>query len=264
MLTGHYVPSTQGNLFVVQFGKNEVETAVLCLPSIFEELNLSRAVVAKQAQYFANHGLPCFVMDYYGTGDSEGEIENATCDIWLDNILTIGHWLHQRGVKKIILWGIRFGALLILHHQSLLHQALSISQQLFWKPVTNGKKFAIQFIRIKQAHEIMNNGQNKVNWYQHIMIGNATEVGGYELTATFLSSMETLNISQSFQPLSTINWLDLSASKATLEYTNLSKQWQKNKVLWQAVDCPAFWQKPWTFTLPELYKKSFVAIKDTV
>ncbi|MCW9008169.1 MAG: hypothetical protein OQK02_09550, partial [Marinobacter sp.] len=70
MLTGHFISSEQGNIFLTQFGEILGNTAILCLPSITEEMNLARAVVAKQAQGFATQGVPCFVLDYYGTGDS--------------------------------------------------------------------------------------------------------------------------------------------------------------------------------------------------
>ena len=61
MLAGHFIDSPQGQLFITQFGEVVGDTAVLCLPSITEEMNLARAVVAKQAQCFATDRLNSFI-----------------------------------------------------------------------------------------------------------------------------------------------------------------------------------------------------------
>ena len=253
MLTGHFIPSNQGKLFITQFGGWASDTAILCLPSITEELNLSRAVIAKQAQAFANKGCPCFVLDYFGTGDSEGEFEQANCDIWLDNILTTGNWLQQQGVKKIILWGIRFGALLILAHQRKLHESLPIKQQLLWKPVTNGKQFAGQFLRIKQTSDMMKKSAEKVNWRQHILDGHDTEVAGYLVTAEMLVSMETLKVENEIQPISHIDWFELAANEPTPLTKKLTNNCPDNKITVHCFESPPFWQVPEIFTLPALY-----------
>lgn len=257
MLSGHFISSEQGNIFITQFGEIAGDTAILCLPSITEEMNLARAVVAKQAQDFANKGVPCFVLDYCGTGDSEGEFEQATTDLWLEDMLAAGEYLQQKGIAKIILWGIRFGALLVLSHQEKLHQQLPIIRQVLWKPVTHGKLFAGQFLRIKQANAMMNkaSGQGegeKINWREHILEGNDVEVSGYLLTKTMLQSMESLQISKDFQPLSPLDWFELAAKEPTPLTKRLSAPWDDAIANVHCFDCPPFWQVPEVFSLPDL------------
>jgi len=251
MISGHFIPSEHGKLFITQFGQLGSDTAILCLPSIAEELNLSRAVVAKQAQHFASNNIPCYVLDYFGTGDSEGEFEQASCDIWLENILTVAQWLKQKGVSKIILWGVRFGALFILSYQKKLHELLPITQQILWKPVSNGKLFSGQFLRIKQANSMISGGEN-INWRNHILAGNDTEVAGYLMTKPMLESMELLQISADFQPLSKLHWFELAAKEVTPLTKRLSSSWPENSAQIYCVDCPPFWQVPEIFSLPQL------------
>lgn len=257
MLLGHFINSPQGRIFITQFGEIAGDTAILCLPSITEEMNLARAVVAKQAQCFAKANLPCFILDYYGTGDSEGDFEQANSDIWLENILAAGEFIQQQGISKIILWGVRIGALLILNHQEKLHQKLPISQQLLWKPVINGKLFVAQFLRIKQANVMMNNpsaniNEEKVNWREHIIADNEVEVAGYLLTKTMLQSLELLQVSDDFQPLSTLHWFELSAKELTPSTKKLTGKWKTDIASIHCLDCPPFWQVPEVFSLPEL------------
>ncbi len=245
MLTGHFISSPQGKLFITQFGEVTGDTAILCLPSITEEMNLARAVIAKQAQGFAAKGVPCFVLDYYGTGDSEGEFENANAEIWLENLIAAGEFIQQQGITKIILWGIRFGALLVLSHQEILHQHLPIIKQVLWKPVTNGKLFAGQFLRIKQANAMMNKDSStelgeKINWREHILAGNNVEVAGYLLSKAMLQSMESLQISKDFQPLSPLDWFELAAKEPTPLTKRLSAPWGEDVAKVHCFDCPPF------------------------
>lgn len=257
MLSGHFITSPLGQLFVTQFGEITGDTAILCLPSIVEEMNLSRAVVAKQAQRFSQQGLPCFILDYFGTGDSEGEFEQANADIWLENIFVLGAYMQQQGISKIILWGIRFGALLALTHQEELHQKLPIIKQLLWKPVTNGKLFVGQFLRIKQTNAMMTSSSSnkvgeKINWREHVLADNNVEVAGYLLTKSMLQSIELLQISKGLQPLSKLHWFDLAAREPTPLTDRFTALWNDTVVKVHCLDCPPFWQVPEVFYLPEL------------
>jgi exosortase A-associated hydrolase 2 len=253
MLTGHFIPCLQDKLFITQFGDFSCDSAILCLPSITEELNLCRAVVAKQAQQFAACGLPCFVLDYYGCGDSEGEFEQACCERWLDNIITTGLWLKGLGFNKIILWGIRFGALLILANQQKIHQKLPVIKQILWKPVISGRQFSGQFLRIKQANALFEHTGKKSakrDWRQHILGGNDVEVAGYNLTGKMLRSWELLQVCAT-PPLSPLLWLELAANKIPAVVQRLSQDWPDETCM-TSVDCRAFWQIPEIFSVPEL------------
>ena len=255
MLSGHFISSELGKVFITQFGKIESDTAILCLPSITEEMNLSRAVVAKQAQHFAKNGTPCYILDYYGTGDSEGEFEEATCEHWLADILVAGQWLKKQGISKIILWGIRFGGLLMLSHQEKLHQQLPIVKQVLWKPVTNGKQFVGQFLRIKQANAMMNNQAEKINWREHILSGNETEVAGYVLNSIMLNSMEQLTIAKDIMPLSPVDWFELAAKEPTPLTKRLTGAWPESRINIHSVNCSAFWQIPEIFSLEHYFPR---------
>lgn len=257
MLAGHFIDSKKGRLFITQFGKVIGDTAILCLPSITEEMNLARAVIAKQAQYFANKGMPCFILDYYGTGDSEGEFEEADTDLWLENIIDAGHFLKELGVSNIILWGVRFGALLALSYQKRIHQELPVSQQFFWKPVTSGKIFSGQFLRIKYANAMVNNSSEKINWREYILAGNDVEVAGYVITEKMLKSIESLQVDKNLQILSSANWFELGVKEVTPLIKRLSSTWNEDIITIHSHDCPHFWQVPEIFSLPELESLTF-------
>ena len=250
---GHFIPSNKGNVSLTQFGELNKMT-ILCLPSITEELNLARAVVAKQAQHFAAHQIPVVTLDYAGTGDSQGEFEEVTPEDWIEDILVAGRWLLDHGVEKIVIWGVRFGSLLTICHQQRLLDELPIVAQIHWKPVTNGKMFANQFIRIKQANRMMNaDDQQKVNWREHILAGNPTEIAGYSMTAEMLTGIDQLKVPTDFIPQAPFLWLDLGSTTATPAVTRFTNSWSEDDVKLVCQEAPAFWQVPEVFDLPELY-----------
>ena len=250
-LSGHFIPSSKGRIFVSQFGELNGDTAVMCLPSIVEELNLSRAVLAKQCQIYAERGIDSFIMDYFGTGDSEGEFEQATLQGWFEDIINVGQWLVARGYKKLILLGVRVGALLAATLQEKLHKQLPIVAQILWKPVTSGKIFVSQLIRIKTANQMMNNRAGNVNWRKEILAGNDTEVAGYKLTSEFIRGIEALAIATDTDWQSSVDWVELATESLTPATKRLT---QDNKIIsTHILNVPPFWQVPEIFDLPELH-----------
>jgi exosortase A-associated hydrolase 2 len=259
-LEGHFLPCEQGNIFITQFSVMLGDTAILCLPPLFEELNLSRAVIAKQAQRFSAHNLPCFVMDYFGTGDSEGELEQANIDIWLQNIVTTSKWLEQRGVKNIIIWGVRFGSLLVLAYQQLIVGQLPITYQLHWKPILNGRQYLAQFLRIKQTKDMLQSqhisfsGENssKENWRERILLGETIEVAGYKVSTDLFVQVEQLSVNQKLQTLSPILWCELASNKPSPVLEKLLLGIDSSQISLHCVPSQSFWQTPEVFDVPEL------------
>jgi exosortase A-associated hydrolase 2 len=253
MISGHFIPSSAGKVLLTLTGTLPARQAVLCLPPLFEEMNLARAVMAKQAQYFAAQGLPVCLLDYSGTGDSEGEIDQVSADTWLQDVLVAGQWLLSQGVERISLWGVRFGGLMQLHFQQQLHQALPVQSQLLWKPVTAGKLMTSQLLRLKQANSMMQGDAEKVNWRQRIKEGETVEVAGYPLNEMLLASIEKLKAEAGLIPQSPVTWLELGTEKLTPIIERLTADWPEPDLQLQTIACPAFWQIPETFDVPALY-----------
>ncbi|WP_448212551.1 hypothetical protein [Colwellia sp. MEBiC06753] len=215
-----------------------------------EELNLARAVLAKQCQVFSREGTDSFIMDYFGTGDSEGEFEQAGPQEWLNDVLTVGQWLVAQGYSQLILLGVRVGALLIGAHQQLLHSQLPIAGQVLWKPIANGKLFVSQLIRLKQANQLINQTGDKTNVKAQILAGDDTEIAGYVITANFLNQLEALAITPQTQWLAPTHWLELAANALPPVTKRLTDG--IDNITTHLLATPQFWQVPEVFDLPEL------------
>lgn len=252
-LSGHFVESAMGKVFLTVTGPLPAERVVLGLPPLFEEMNLSRAVMAGQARYLAAHGVTTCMLDYYGTGDSEGNLDSVSAEIWLEDVLTAGRWLQQQCVDSIMLWGVRFGGLLQLHYQHTLHDALPVSNQLLWNPIASGRRYVKQLMRLKQVGALIRDGKEKVDWRQRIATGETVEVAGYPLHDRLLNSIESLEVSGQVAPRSRITWLELGASEIVPGVLRLVANWPSESCQLRALPSPLFWQIPETSSVPEIY-----------
>jgi alpha-beta hydrolase superfamily lysophospholipase len=59
--------------------------AVLHVPAFGEEMHKSRRMVALLAQTLRARGTATLLIDPFGTGDSEGDLEKATWELWKDD-----------------------------------------------------------------------------------------------------------------------------------------------------------------------------------
>ena len=173
-LSGHFVEAEPGRIFVTAWqNQTESQTAILCVPPLLEELNSSRRQMAVLAQQLVNEGLDTFVMDYYGTGDSEGQDHEVSFEYCVQSLSATVEWIVARGYQSIVLWGVRIGALLIAE---LLKQkpAATILGVLFWQPLESGE----QWISALQRLQKMSGKTANDNQY--------FEVAGYQLSETLL------------------------------------------------------------------------------
>ncbi|WJG10470.1 hypothetical protein [Aliiglaciecola sp. LCG003] len=261
MISGHFFPSGDKKLFVSQFGQHRSDNTILLLPSVFEEMNLCRAIIAKQAQFLVQHGYCVYVLDYAGCGDSEGNIEQVDAGIWQQNIIDCVSWLKLQGTSSITLWGVRFGALLMFQQLEQINQILTIDKLLLWKPVSKGKQFMTQFLRLKQASSMIQ-GETKTNWRDSILAGNNTEVGGYEITSTLLESIDGLEIPKKLSVNFPIHWLELASNSISPAVTIQTKHWGQSNLKLGCLEGSAFWQIPEIFVQAHLHQPTLDALED--
>ena len=98
VLSPFFLPGSTGNLFSLYFSlgqEQRPEHFILFFPPFAEELNKSRRMISLQARKFAAMGYGVLVVDYYGTGDSEGDSGDATWEVWQKDIEAIAAWLEQ-------------------------------------------------------------------------------------------------------------------------------------------------------------------------
>jgi exosortase A-associated hydrolase 2 len=186
-----YIDGGQGRLFTLcNLPRNKQQVVFLFLPSFAEELNRCRVMVAMQARQMVIQGYGCLLLDYYGTGDSEGDFSETSWVQWQQDLNTASQWLQQQGYQNIALWGLRTGALLAI--DAAVRHPERYQRVLLWQPVLDGKQFMTQFLRIRIAM-LMDRGLKKETTREmrdRLAQGQSVEVAGYEITSGLVTELE--------------------------------------------------------------------------
>ncbi|GAA0369710.1 hypothetical protein GCM10009092_37480 [Bowmanella denitrificans] len=261
MLQGHFIQARSGQLFVTQFGQASVDNRILFLPSLFEEMNLSRAIVAKQAQYLALYGYAVYCLDYFGTGDSEGDLAETNAETMIKDVCDTVGWLADNGARQISLWGLRMGGMIGLAGCQDVKAILPVSKIVLWKPVTNARQFMTQFLRLKQASMMMQ-GAPKRDWRQEILNGELVEVAGYPLTATLLSSIDSMVFPLTNQSLPKVVWMEVASTSILPAISLATSDWNQDKLVLRHFPGTAFWQVPELFQQAHLHQPMLALLEE--
>lgn len=184
----------------------------LCVPPFGEEMNRSRPMVTAQARVLAQLNVATLVIDLYGTGDSDGELVDAGWDDWRQDIHAALDWLTERGLRCAGLWAIRLGMLLAL--DALGRHPDPPSRLLAWQPVSDGKQFLTQLLRLRLAAEMMHSSgkQSAAELRRRLAAGETLEVAGYPLNPRLAAELEQLSVTRlDPSPLARLDWLEVSA-----------------------------------------------------
>ncbi|MBN9460403.1 MAG: hypothetical protein J0H00_04185 [Burkholderiales bacterium] len=118
--------------------RREPRGAVLCVQPLGAERAAARHTLACQAWRLAALGWAVLMVDLYGTGDSPGELYQATLEGWRRDLLRAALLARQRHTGYNVLWGVRGGALLGADIAVALDQL--IDAYVFWQAPDDGRR----------------------------------------------------------------------------------------------------------------------------
>ena len=202
---------------------------VLCYPFASEYIRTHRLFV-HLANKLAAAGFHVLRFDYFGTGDSAGELTAASMEIWLDNIRSAAAELRESAdVPAISLIGMRLGAALA---GLAAHRYPSFENLIMWDAVLNGKAFLQE---LTQQHQ---------EWLiQHLLKpenGQPQEVIGFPLSDRLADSISQMDLSSLAAPPAPQTLLLFNQSPpalpawttaATVKVIEEGQVWQENNSL---------------------------------
>jgi exosortase A-associated hydrolase 2 len=193
--------------------QGECRGALVYLHPFAEEMNKSRRMAALQARALAALGIGVLQIDLHGCGDSSGEFGDARWDGWKRDVDEARAWLQQRLGRPAGLWGLRVGALLALDYAA--GAAVPPPSLLLWQPVTSGAGFLTQFLRLRVAAELLQdgagNGGTKALRLQ-LEQGKSLEIAGYDLAPHMADAIERLDASVLAPRGCRIDWFEVTAA----------------------------------------------------
>lgn len=176
-LFGCYHPAT---------GQDSSKLLVVC-PPFFDEYRRSYRALSEFSIACAEKGVHVLRFDFFGTGESQGLLEEATVAGWIEDVCAaIDEGVALSGADQVTLMGVRFAALLAVH---VTHQL--IDQYLLWDPVVSGAAYLAWLNQVdeglKQGHLRDAKAQNlkpEDIVYENFHLPDAlkTEIAGLRLT----------------------------------------------------------------------------------
>lgn len=209
--TPFFLEGSQGKIFCLHFlPKNDsLKGHVLYLPPFGEEMNRCRALASAHARRLAALDYSCLILDLFGTGDSEGELIDASWQIWQKDSLMAVNWLKNFSDVPISSWGLRLGALLSLDMANT-HQGL-FNQIILWQPIINGENYLTQLFRQRVAYLVDNKlpAETTQEIRQQLLTGGSLEISGYIFSGSLAMSIDKIKLTE-FSNITNlkINWLE--------------------------------------------------------
>ncbi len=191
---GGFLGEPGSQLFTVNFEPSTPARGhIVYLAPFGEEMNRTRSLAAEQARRFAALGYRCTVLDLSGTGDSDGELHDVSLARWRDDI---DRTVASCGDLPCLLWGARLGALLAL--DCAARQPGRYPRLLLWQPVTSGKRFITQLLRLRVAALASRDlpAETTAQIREQLAGGAQVDVAGYALGGQLVADLEGLDVSR--------------------------------------------------------------------
>jgi len=165
---------------------------LLCNPFGQEAIRAHR-IYATLATRLSKAGQHVLRFDYYGTGDSAGDVAEGSQPGWIEDVLEAHEELQaSSGVSRVIWVGLRYGATLaVLAGRSLRR---SIEGVILWDPVVDGAAYVKD---LGESHTAFMR-QDMRNWRPSGPAGS--ESLGFPLGSTLRHEMGTLDLATGTPP----------------------------------------------------------------
>ena len=166
-------------------GRAQRRAVVLC-PAWGDEYLSAHRAMRQLAHQLAGVGVDVLRFDYYGTGDSAGELHEATLAGWQDDIeRAIGELRDTAGAERVGVIGLRLGASLAA---SLVARKPGIADSLgLWDPVCSGEAY------LRELERIASQGAGAPA-PEHRAAEGTLEIDGFALTPALAGEIEAIDL----------------------------------------------------------------------
>lgn len=169
---------------------SERNHGVLLCPPIGQEYVRSHWAMRQVALALAKAGFHAFRFDWYGVGDSAGELQDASLGRWTEDVVTAATELRDStGVSKLSVLGLRLGGTLA----ALAATRIKATAVVLWDPVTDGPSYLGQ---LRTLHDNMVADSNRY-WNRGVPRPRpSNELVGFDWGPALLRDIEALGVAQ--------------------------------------------------------------------
>ncbi|QGX40083.1 hypothetical protein [Permianibacter aggregans] len=245
-----FLPCSTGPLCAMHWVGDAARTPVLLLPPLQEELNKSRRQMKLIADALQTAGHGVLLVDYYGTGDSAGDWQDATLSLWQQNVRSSLAWLAERYTETPHLLSLRAGCVTVPEDFT---GALTLCF-----PILDGKTLVTQWLRQKLFASRLAGGNDTQASLSERWQSDGLELSGYFNSPMLYQELMAVDLRQ--RPhLGRRQIIELGAFEAPTPA--IASFCQTINAGWQAIAGEAFWQASEIGTLPELPARVLEAVR---
>ena len=210
MRSAFFLEGSAGSLFctaVLHPRESAQRRKFLIIQPFAEEMNKSRHVLAALSVVLGEAGHDVLMPDLFGTGDSAGELNAATMDIWRADLDAAIERLGVGGDLELI--GLRAGGLLAAD-TATRHDTRTLT---LLHPLHHGRQQLTQMLRLRLAGGLTSGGKQETMAHlkQRLAEGECLEIGGYGLSGRLADDLEKLSLGQQTPPYETcVNWVEVA------------------------------------------------------
>jgi exosortase A-associated hydrolase 2 len=217
-----------------QSGSRAPRAAVLCHPWGQEYIRAHRSM-RQLAKMLAATGRDTLRFDYYGTGDSAGEMVEADLAGWESDIeAAIDEVRDTSGAPRVTLVGLRLGGALAARVAA--KQPRNVEALVLWDPVISGRQY-LQELHTMEATDTLTAPVQRAS-----ESGGGHEILGFRLTKTMAAEIEAVDLLSLVAGLPT-RTLTL-ASRRSPSLDDLASTLQSrsdNPLAVEQMSCPPAW-----------------------
>ncbi len=245
----HFIKGTGGDLFLIKHSSVPdvpCKGQVLVVPPLFEEMNKSRRMLALVSAELRNQGFETIIPDLTGTGESWGDISDATWLGWLDDLDTVHNWMSANSeATPLYILSIRAGCLLA--NDWLSRRNPLVQREILVQPCPNGKTFITQFMRLRvMANRLAGIDESMADLKEELDGGRSVEIAGYMLAPDLVSGIENSNLLKYCHPVTEgVEFIQISTNnqrELPIPIKKLQAAWvEKVHVRAHVIESEQFW-----------------------
>lgn len=185
--SAEFYQGTKGQLFRLIRTPSKINAHIIYIAPLFEQANQTRHMSTRSAISSYSQGMQSIVFDHFGTGDSAGELIDATLTLWQQDIIVQIKAVKASSSKPIFL-SVLLSAALLLNDEvlSLVDGALLV------QPDFNGKSFTRQLKRMAIAGNLVKKSTSQNN--AESLDDSTVDIAGYQFTQQLFNELTKQNI----------------------------------------------------------------------
>jgi len=172
-------------------GAQHDDWGVVICPAVGPEYTRCHRSLRILAAMLAKRGYPVLRFDYFATGNSLGETEEATLVRWQEDIAEAVRFMRGRyQVRHLTLVGVRTGATLAMQH---LIKCGGIEQLVLWDPVVDGRDFIDELRERTAGHEqwlMQRHGERP----ESVEADGALDLFGFRYSQSFIDELAGIDL----------------------------------------------------------------------